>query len=95
MLGRASLNLLLAFLLLLAQQFAAAHTLTHRDQGSVPPHACQLCAVSAPLGAGLPSAPPALHATSHFIEQHPYLASGFSPTLRLAFHSRAPPSAPL
>jgi hypothetical protein len=93
MFRRAPLHLLFALLLLLAQQLAAAHGPAHRDNGSLPHHACQLCNVSAQLGTGLVSAGPLLEAAPRAIEAHAYLASCCIPQLRLAFHSRAPPAA--
>jgi hypothetical protein len=89
---RTSLNLLLALLLLLAHQLAAAHGLTHRDDGTLPDKACQLCTMSVPLGAGLPSAVPAIDAAPCVLERHSHAASCFTSPLRLAFHSRAPPA---
>jgi hypothetical protein len=86
------LNLLLALLLLFAQQLAAVHGPAHRDNGSLPHHACQLCNVSAQLGTGMVSAAPVLEAAPRVIEAHNYLASCCVPQLRLAFHSRAPPA---
>ncbi|HWV17528.1 MAG TPA: hypothetical protein VNZ68_03030 [Rhodocyclaceae bacterium] len=50
-------HLLLAFLLLCAQSFAAAHALEHAaDEGKgLPTHACELCLAGHDLGAGLGS----------------------------------------
>jgi hypothetical protein len=89
----APLHLLLALLLLLAQQLAAAHGLSHHDAGQVPDHACELCVASAHLGAGLPGTPPALQPASCAIERVPLAASFHARQPTLPFRSRAPPPA--
>jgi hypothetical protein len=89
----APLHLLLAVLLLLAQQLAAAHGLSHLDTGKAPDHACELCVASAHLGAGLPGTVPALQPSSCAIERVPLDASFHPRKPALPFRSRAPPPA--
>lgn len=50
-------HLLLAFLLLCAQSFAAAHAIEHAaEEGKgLPPHVCELCLAGHDLGAGIGS----------------------------------------
>jgi hypothetical protein len=92
---RACLHTLLALLLLLAQQFTAAHALSHWDEGYLHKHACELCATSAQLNAGLPSTTPSLEPTGRTIERPSFDSAAHTPRLHLPFRSRAPPSAVL
>ena len=89
----APLHLLLAVLLLLAQQLAAAHGLSHLVTDKAPDHACELCVASAHLGTGLPGSAPALEPSSCAIEHQPLDASFHPLKPALPFHSRAPPPA--
>jgi len=90
---------LLALALLFGQQQAALHWLSHAIEAthakasqSTPAEHCDECLALAGLGAGAPSATPALPAS---FAQHALVAlrpAGPAPVeLRLGFHSRAPP----
>ena len=91
---------LLALALLFGQQQAALHWLSHAieatqakaSQKPAPTEHCDECLALAGLGAGAPSATPALPAS---FAQHALVAlrpAGPAPVeLRLGFHSRAPP----
>lgn len=89
---RTVLNLLLAVVLLLAQQLAAAHALSHHDEGGVPEHVCELCVAAAQLASGLPSAAPVLTAAPAAIAPQTATPSIRARTPHLAYRSRAPPS---
>ena len=91
--SRPALNALLAFLLLLAQQLMAAHEVSHGDEGSAPPHVCEMCALAAQLGSAVPSAAPVLPAAAPAVECQPYHAVVHAARRLVAFHSRAPPPA--
>jgi hypothetical protein len=92
---RHSLHILLALLLLVAQQVAAAHALSHWDEGYPHKHACEMCATAGQLATGLTSSAPVLEASGRMVERPPLRLSGYTPQPRFAFHSRAPPSVPL
>lgn len=88
---RPVLNLLLAVVLLLAQQLAGVHALSHHDEGGVPDHVCELCLFTGQLASGLPSAAPVLPAAAAAIQPATAIPSLHAGSLRLAFRSRAPP----
>jgi hypothetical protein len=93
--SRASLYTLVALLLLLAQQVAVAHALSHWDEGYPHKHACEMCATAGQLAGGLTSSAPVLEASRRVVERPPLRRSLYTPQHRFAFHSRAPPSVPL
>jgi hypothetical protein len=90
---------LLALALLLGQQHAALHWLSHAVEATqakaskaAPLEHCDECLALAGLGAAATSAAPALPAfdAQHALTpQHPAVSA--SVQLRLGFHSRAPP----
>lgn len=67
-------HFLLAFLLLCAQAFAAAHAVEHvLDEGKgLPVHVCELCMAGHDLGAGLSSkiATPAAVAAAYIVHRY-------------------------
>jgi hypothetical protein len=89
---RRTLHLLLALLLLLTQQLAAAHGYSHPDPGSIADHACEMCAAYAQLGSGLVSSAPPLAPALGASEPFWLRPSARVARLQLAFHSRAPPA---
>jgi len=77
-------HLLLAFLLLCAQAFAAAHAVEHTldaDKGLPDPHACELCLSAHDLGAGLTGkiAAPAAVAAGYILPCHSCVDRGALP----------------
>jgi hypothetical protein len=89
---RALHHLLLALLLLLAQQVAAVHVLSHQDQAPLPDHACAACVTAAHLGTGLTSTTPLLEPAAHAVERPPLSESVHARQPRPPFRSRAPPA---
>jgi len=92
---------LLALLLLLAQQGAALHALSHLTE-IVPAHAgqdknlphspvCDKCVAYAEIGGGVHSAPLVFHAVDTRFVQSPTACSEFSSRTLRAYSSRAPP----
>jgi hypothetical protein len=92
-LTRLPVHALLTCLLLFAQQFAVAHSVSHL--GKVAPahtQSCDKCVLSLQLGAGLPSSTPAAHACGVQEQFAAAPATLHTPGLSLAFDSRAPPA---
>ncbi len=93
---------LLALLLLLAQQGAALHALSHLTE-TVPAHAgqekslphspvCDKCVAYAEIGGGVHSAPLVFHAVGTHFAPPPMARSGHTFQTLRAYSSRAPPS---
>jgi hypothetical protein len=89
---RPALHVLIALLLLIAQQFAFAHALSHQPDGTATEHACQLCASAGQLASGLPSAPPCIAFAAATAEHSVPPLLGCPARRHLAFHSRGPPA---
>ena len=92
-LPRIPVHLLLACLLLFAQQCAAAHAVSHLGKAA-PAHtqSCDKCVISLQLGVGLPGSSPTMHAVGVHAQFATPLTAPYAPGLTLAFHSRAPPA---
>ena len=96
-------RLVLAVLLLFAQQQAATHWLTHAhagaakhaatDTGSTPAEHCDECLALGVLGAAAPSTAPALpHGSARFAAADAAVATTTPAAPRRAFEPRAPPA---
>jgi len=92
MLRRLSIHLLLACFLLVTQQLASAHGMTHPLKGGVPDtQSCHTCMLAAQIGGPLSTC--AVDFTTWLRYQSPAFIPGncVAPPPPCAFHSRAPP----
>jgi len=97
---RSSLNILVALFLLIAQQAAYTHALSHFDHRAPStehkqlPHskACERCGLAAQLGTGLLSQSAAFLSVATYACTTFHLSRAFHPTAPRRFLSRAPPS---
>ena len=95
-----SLNILVALSLLIAQQAAYTHALSHFDhrapstENKQLPHskACERCGLAAQLGTGLLSHSAAFLSVATYACTTLHLSRAFHPTAPRRFLSRAPPS---
>ncbi len=86
-------RLLLICLLLITQQFAAAHAAGHAfkapaENGQV----CGKCVLSAQFGTALPSTPPPVACLASTRPPHFLLASSHAGRFARAFYARGPPA---
>jgi hypothetical protein len=96
---RAFLNALMVAFLLIAQQAAYTHALSHFDhrapstENKQLPHtkACERCGLSAQLGTGLLSLATAFLSVATFDREASHLSQTFYPAAPRRFLSRAPP----
>ena len=97
---RSSLNVLIALFLLIAQQAAYTHALSHFDhrapttENKQLPHskACERCGLAAQLGTGLLSQSAAFLSVATYVCTTLHLSRAYHPTAPRRFLSRAPPS---
>jgi hypothetical protein len=86
------MHVLVGLLLLLAQQIAATHALSHEMEGASPDHACELCASALQFASGLTSAPPRIYGESSAPTRPEAPAARCPNQSPLAPRSRGPPA---